>query len=109
MIKYAAIKDNKVVNTLVFDDPSIEELEEFATLTNVDFFVPLSDSAVGIGCDYIDGVLIPFSPFPSWIWNSEKLLWEPPVPEPEFNADNPEAQYAWHEDSLSWTEVRLTD
>lgn len=109
MIKYAAIKDNKVVNTLVFNNPSVEELEEFATIANVDFFVPLPDSAVGIGCDYIDGVIIPFSPFPSWIWNSEKLLWEPPISEPEFNPDKPETQYLWHEGSLSWQEIKLKD
>lgn len=40
---------------------------------------------------------IPPSPFPSWIFDENVLLYEPPIPYPEDGNE-----YEWDEDTLTW-------
>ena len=42
----------------------------------------------------------PEQPYPSWVWNTETLIWEAPVPYPDDGND-----YTWDEDTQSWVEV----
>jgi len=37
-------------------------------------------------------------PFPSWTWNAQSEVWEPPVPMPETG------EWAWDEGTQSWIE-----
>jgi hypothetical protein len=97
---YAVIKDNKVINTLLFENPSLEELADFAKAIDADLLLPILDIGVGIGSDYIDGILRPIPLYPSWIWNSSSKIWEAPTPKPEDDKE-----YLWDESTTSWKVV----
>ena len=55
----------------------------------------------GIGSTYDEAndVFIASQPYPSWVLNNFK--WEPPVPKPEDDIDNP-VIYVWDEDNQQW-------
>ena len=55
----------------------------------------------GIGSTYDEAndVFISPQPYPSWTLNNFK--WEPPVPKPEDDIDNP-VIYVWDEDNQQW-------
>jgi hypothetical protein len=53
-----------------------------------------------------DGAFIPPKPFPSWLLDENTCLWNPPVPHPEYDAENPKF-YTWNEETLSWDEVTI--
>ena len=59
-------------------------------------------STAGIGYTYLDGVnkFAPPQPFPSWILDEERYLWEPPVPLPDEDK-----RYGWDEATMSWKEI----
>lgn len=44
-----------------------------------------------------NGAFIPPKPFPSWLLDTEKYQWQPPIPYP----DDGNAYY-WDEETLSW-------
>jgi hypothetical protein len=96
-VDYAVIKNNKVINTLIFENPSLEELATFATAIEADILVPLIVPNAGIGSEYIDGVLRPIKDYPSWIWNSSSKIWETPTPKPDDGKE-----YRWDESTTSW-------
>jgi hypothetical protein len=54
----------------------------------------------GPGWLYIDGQIVPPSPYPSWLLNESTGLWEAPVPYPD--GDN---LYIWDEELQAWVEV----
>ena len=96
MIKYAAIKDNLVVDVLVFDDPSQKELADISLTLGVDLLLPLTNNA-GIGSKYIDGVLRPIQPYLSWVWNDSSKEWDAPTAKPLDDK-----KYWWNESTLTW-------
>jgi hypothetical protein len=97
MIKYAAIKDNKVVNLIVFENPSLEELSDVANAMEVDLLIPLTVTGAGIGSDYINGEIRPVQPYFSWTWDTGNKKWVAPVAMP-----TDKQVYAWNEDTKSW-------
>jgi hypothetical protein len=63
---------------------------------------PLRKNYAGIGYTY-DSTRDAFytsKPFPSWALNETTCLWEAPVAYPDDDKN-----YAWNEDTTSWTEV----
>lgn len=46
----------------------------------------------------LDAFIAP-KPYPSWTLNTEKAVWEAPVPQPE---PSPVEIYSWNEDTGSW-------
>ena len=42
----------------------------------------------------------PAQPYPSWTWNADAQVWEPPVAYPDDGQ-----MYTWDEDTSSWVEV----
>jgi len=70
---------------------------------------PFRGNYAGVGFTYDPDrdAFIPPQPFPSWVLNPTTLNWVAPVAEPDFDPDNPNQQWAWDEDSLSW--LPLTD
>jgi len=44
------------------------------------------------------------SPFPSWIFNEDTCMWDPPVPQP---ANDGIHSYYWNEETLSWLEFTV--
>ena len=94
---YVYIRDGIVVNTVIFNNPSQELLDFFIAEQELDAII-LADKHAVIGASY-DGVnFIPPATFPSWIWDSEKERWEPPVEFPVYDGK----EYTWDETSLSW-------
>lgn len=69
--------------------------------------VAVRGAQVGDSYDSVDGFR-PASPYASWLWDSDKLMWVPPValPEDAKSADNRDGViYSWDEDALAWVEV----
>ena len=63
---------------------------------------PLRKNYAGIGYTYDstrDAFYAP-QPYPSWTLNETTCLWEAPVAYPDDDKN-----YAWNEDTTSWTEV----
>lgn len=100
---FACIKDNIVVNVLMFDDERPEIMDEWKEKNGYDFYVPSTLKAY-IGSKYEGGCFWLPSPFPSWIKDYGTNEWVAPVPYPTFDKDNP-VFYDWDEASLSWVEV----
>ena len=101
---YAIIKDNLVINVIVFDNPTEELITLFKTETNADDILEVN-SFVSVGSTY-DGVkFLPPQPYPSWIFNEELGDWEAPVQYPT-SSEAPEKyfRYVWDEATLSWIE-----
>lgn len=63
--------------------------------------IPLRKNYAGIGYlydDVRDAFLPPKPDFESWVLNEDTCLWEAPIPQPEGN-------YIWSEETLSWVEA----
>jgi hypothetical protein len=100
-MKYLAfIKDGKVLNVAVFEDPTNELLNHFKNEFELDEIVLATDKTV-IGGTY-DGTKfwLP-QPYPSWIKNEELNEWQPPVPYPIIEEGSDES-YIWDENTISW-------
>lgn len=97
---YAFIKNNEVVNVVIFDDPSEELLLHFKTEFNLDEIL-LADNKTAINGTY-DGenFWLP-QPYPSWIKNEETNEWESPIPYPTIEEGSEEI-YIWDENTTSW-------
>ena len=63
---------------------------------------PFRKNYAGIGYtyDYARDAFIAPQPYASWILDSNKCVWEPPV---EYPSDG--KQYTWNEDTTSWDEI----
>jgi hypothetical protein len=80
--KHAFIKNDIVISILTFDDHNPELLEDCRKHFQADEVVCCCDNGIA----YLDGSwdgkqFIPPSPFPSWVWSTDK--WEAPVPKPD--------------------------
>jgi len=98
---YAFIKEGKVINIAVFNDPSEELLNHFKSEFNLDEIILATENA-GVNGSW-DGVkfILP-QPFPSWTLNGSGE-WKAPVEEPFM----PGKIYLWNESDLSWEEHDL--
>jgi hypothetical protein len=55
---------------------------------------------VGKGCYYINNNFTDVKPYDSWILNTDKYIWEAPIPYPiDGNI------YNWNEETASWIEI----
>jgi hypothetical protein len=100
---YAFIKNNNIVNTAIFDDPSEELLNLFKAEHNVDDIILGNNKAVVNGTYDGTKFWLP-QPYPSWIKDEELNEWVAPVAEPEFDPENP-MLYRWNEEILNWEEI----
>lgn len=98
---YGFIKNNEVVNVVVFDNPDAELLSQFKELHSVDSIIKATDKTK-VGGTY-DGkrFWLP-KPYPSWVKGKED--WEAPVPMPEIDPNSLTAYY-WDEETTSWKEA----
>jgi|LakMenEpi03Aug12_release.lakeMendotaPanAssembly.Ray.scaffolds.fasta_scaffold165453_1 hypothetical protein len=97
MDQYGFIKDGKVVNTAIFDDPTPEILEEFRVLHNVDELVKSYHRNCEVGATY-DGtnfILPKPEDHPSFVLD-DNFNWVPPI---EYPGDG---DYIWNEERVEW-------
>lgn len=98
---YAFIKEGKVINIAVFNDPSEELLNHFKQEFHLDEIILATEKTTVNGI--WDGIkFIPAQPFPSWTLN-DSGEWKAPVEEPFM----PGKIYLWNESDLSWEEHDL--
>jgi hypothetical protein len=93
----AVIENNIVVNTIIADTVEIAE-----TVTGKTCIEILENYPIGIDWTWNDAVqnYVPPKPYPSWVLNVSKKIWEAPTPFPNTE----DVIYIWDEDSLSWVE-----
>lgn len=99
-VNYAFIKNNNIINVVVFEDPSDELLASFKAEFNLDDIKVATEKAV-IGGTYDGSKFWLPQPYPSWIKNEELNEWEAPVPYPIVQ-DNIDGYYIWDENTISW-------
>ena len=100
-VDYAFIKDNKVTNVAIFDDPSEELLNHFKLEFDLDEIILATKNAVPRAT--WDGVKFTLpQPFPSWILNDDEN-WQAPIEEPL----SPGKIYLWNESIINWEEHDL--
>jgi hypothetical protein len=103
--QYAFIKDNVVVNVVMFDDPTEELLNQFKEEHQIDEIV-LGHveghlTVAQIGDQWNGRHFIEPQPWPSWILNTETDYWNAPVAPPEGATW---ADVYWDEENLRWVD-----
>lgn len=118
MAHYARLNSNNIVEQVIVisnEDEMVDGVENeekgiafcrmlFGPNTNwkkTSYNGNIRKNYAGIGYSYnpnIDAFVAP-KPFPSWNLNAD-AIWMPPIPYPEDGK-----MYAWHEDTLSWSEL----
>ena len=87
-VKYVSTDQNELVT---------ERLKVFPPDAECEFFVWIK----GRNGEYTGQTTFtiprPEQPYPSWVWNTETLRWEAPVPYPDDNND-----YEWDEENQQW-------
>jgi len=67
----------------------------------------LRKNYAGVGFTYdktLDAFIAP-KPFPSWVLDEDKCVWNPPTPMPE---PVPGKDWVWNEETLSWIQKTYT-
>lgn len=93
---YAFIKENDVINVVVFDNPSEDLLNHFKNEFNLDNIIIANENSE-TGGTYEDNVFWRKKPYASWIKDEELKDWKSPISYPEDGKS-----YIWDEDSISW-------
>ena len=97
--KYAFIKNNNVVNVVIFDDPTTELLNSFIQAHNIDNIVLATDKST-IGGTYDGTKFWSPQPYPSWTLDTDTYLWNAPTPMPTDGK-----MYTWDEETQEWKEI----
>ena len=103
-------KDNVVIRVIVADTKEWCEQHLGGTWVQTSYNtasgkhklggIPLHKNYAGIGYTF-DGIgFAPPKPYPSWVFDKETYLWQPPIPMPID-----EKLYVWNEDNQEWAEV----
>lgn len=97
---FALLKDNIVINVVVFDESATQELiDEITNTNNAEVAIDTSNyEDVGINYTWHQDHFKPPKPFASWIWSNEK--WTAPISKPI------DAIYVWNEGSQNWEFVK---
>lgn len=110
---FAKVESGVVVRVVTVDDFSYIEdnPDRYGDASSYveTFFNNASVRGAQVGDSYgqENGFVSP-SPFPSWLWDAEKLSWVPPValPGDAKTIDNLDGvHYNWSEETLTWVEA----
>lgn len=61
-------------------------------------------AAAGFTYDSVRDAFIPPKPWLSWTLNEDTCQWEPPVPYPQVDPENPK-YYGWFDPNQEWIEI----
>lgn len=114
---YAIIDPNSVVRNTIYFDSEPDDITPFIdvhrdllnenNLTHVK--IEPQHKIYGIGHIYDGTEFRPPQPFPSWKWDSTKLIWRPPVIHPDVWPstvnDSDYAGYTWDEENKKWQSI----
>ena len=121
IVEEVLVVEQDFINTGALGDPSMWVQTSYNTRNNVhygsdgtpDGGVALRGNYAGIGYTYdvVNDVFYSPPTFPSWVLNTTRWDWDPPIAPPPDNDQGPykPAKYEWHEDTLSWVEVPMDD
>lgn len=100
---YALLKDNIVINVILFDDDASPELmQSIAEANNATDYLSCEEYGITTIGGTFDGTrLWTHQPYPSWVKNEELNEWESPVPYPVIE-DGSDKFYIWDENTTSW-------
>jgi hypothetical protein len=109
IVEQVIVVSNDVINNLDFPDSEPlgvafcrslfgEDTEWKQTSYNANFRYHYA--SFGFTWDETAQAFIPPQPFPSWVLNTTKYVWEAPVPYPIG-----ENKYTWDENSQTWIEI----
>lgn len=59
-------------------------------------------AGAGYSYDSEKDVFIPPKPFEKYILNTKTYQWEPPIPYPDFDEENPNIFYVWNDNKGEW-------
>lgn len=114
MAHFAEIDENNIVLRILVIDDSVEHDGENwchnllgGRWKQTSYNANIRKNFAGIGYKYdeaLDG-FIPPKPYPSWILDTEKCIWNPPVPYPDVPKGFRD-YYQWDEETISWIEVK---
>lgn len=106
--EYALLKDSEVINIILFDDSSDEDLNNFILESGADSSVILTEETGKplVGYVYDNEVFFGPSPFPSWVKDYTLKTWVSSVALPE---DSFRQVYDWNEETLSWVAPEIPD
>ena len=99
---HAVVKDNVVINLLVFEGHNPSLLDDVRQKFDADEIVCCCNHGNAyVGGTWDGSVFKSKQPFNSWIWNLETNSWEAPVDLPPYD----DKKYEWNEQTLSWIEI----
>jgi hypothetical protein len=107
-VTYGFVDENNILfATAIFVDGDTETIDRVKNEYSASacYKMDLEKELALFGTAYWNGsrFLLP-SPYPSWIFDEELNDWVAPVPQPEFDPENP-VLYVWNEEILNWEEV----
>jgi len=100
---YAVVKDSRVINLVIFDDPTEETLNIFKEVHGADAIILATDNST-IDGEYDGEKFWKIKPYESWVKNQEENTWTAPVPYPVIDKEN-FISYEWNEETISWEEI----
>lgn len=106
IVQQVLVIEQDVINTGAFGDPSQWIQTSYNTQGGKHLLggTPLRKNFAGVGSIY-DPVRDAFyapKPYPSWVFDEESCLWNPPVPHPTDGFT-----YTWDDATVSWKKIQL--
>ena len=94
--------NNLLIGTSVCVEGDIETIERVKQEYSASAYYPIADVAAVVDSSIWTGeYFTPGSPYPSWVWDTNLALWQPPIPYPEISVESTDV-YDWDEDTTSW-------
>jgi len=117
MPNYAIIDSNNTVRNMIYFETEPDDMTPFvdfhstelaeSNLTHVK--IESHHKTCAIGHKYNGYEFRPPQPYPSWKWDSDKLIWRPPVIHPDVWPstvdDSDYAGYTWDEENKKWQSI----
>jgi hypothetical protein len=118
MTTYVFIDENNIVREMLYFEQDPDDLTPFLETQCMIFNDPNMQAVeiqpqhkiYGVGLIYNGTEFKPPKPYPSWIWDEEKLTWRPPVLHPDVwpymtGNSSSAGKYIWNEENRSWDSI----
>jgi len=118
MPSYAIIDSNNIVQNIIYFETEPDDITPFIDshailLEKSDLsHVKITDQhrIYNIGHIYSNDEFRPPQPYPSWKWDSDKLIWRPPVVHPDIWPSTVDSKawgnYTWDGENKTWLPIQ---